>query len=117
MGRDIGVAARVGRLLLDADEPDFVPCSDRPRRNEPKNVAQGSRNNLSRFVVAVILATNRRAASSRSTAYRRQGVCLSAQNFAGAAGRPKGGWRTTQVRDPGHATASDAKTTPLRQNR
>ncbi len=26
--RDLGVAARVGRLLLDADELDFVPCSD-----------------------------------------------------------------------------------------
>jgi hypothetical protein len=26
--RDIGVAARVGRLLLDGDELDFVPCSD-----------------------------------------------------------------------------------------
>jgi predicted nucleic acid-binding protein len=26
--RDAGVAARVGRLLLDADELDFVPCSD-----------------------------------------------------------------------------------------
>ena len=25
---DIGVAARVGRLLLDAGELDFVPCSD-----------------------------------------------------------------------------------------
>jgi predicted nucleic acid-binding protein len=26
--RDIGVAARVGRLLLEAGELDFVPCSD-----------------------------------------------------------------------------------------
>jgi predicted nucleic acid-binding protein len=26
--RDLGTAARVGRLLLDADELDFVPCSD-----------------------------------------------------------------------------------------
>ena len=26
--RDLGVAARVGRLLLDAEELDFVPCSD-----------------------------------------------------------------------------------------
>lgn len=26
--RGSGVAARVGRLLLDADELDFVPCSD-----------------------------------------------------------------------------------------
>ena len=26
--RDIGVVARVGRLLLDAGELDFVPCSD-----------------------------------------------------------------------------------------
>jgi len=26
--RNLGVAARVGRLLLDADELDFVPCSD-----------------------------------------------------------------------------------------
>jgi predicted nucleic acid-binding protein len=26
--RDIDVAARVGRLLLDAQELDFVPCSD-----------------------------------------------------------------------------------------
>jgi predicted nucleic acid-binding protein len=26
--RDLGVAARVGRLLLDANELDFVPCSD-----------------------------------------------------------------------------------------
>jgi predicted nucleic acid-binding protein len=26
--RDVGVAADVGRLLLDADELDFVPCSD-----------------------------------------------------------------------------------------
>lgn len=26
--RDLTVAARVGRLLLDADELDFVPCSD-----------------------------------------------------------------------------------------
>jgi predicted nucleic acid-binding protein len=26
--RDLGVAARVGRLLLDADELDFVPCSN-----------------------------------------------------------------------------------------
>ena len=25
--RDLAVAARVGRLLLDADELDFVPCS------------------------------------------------------------------------------------------
>jgi predicted nucleic acid-binding protein len=25
--RDLGVATRVGRLLLDADELDFVPCS------------------------------------------------------------------------------------------
>ena len=28
IGRDLTVAARVGRLLLDADELDFVPCSD-----------------------------------------------------------------------------------------
>jgi len=26
--RDLGVAERVGRVLLDADELDFVPCSD-----------------------------------------------------------------------------------------
>lgn len=26
--RNLEVAARVGRLLLDADELDFVPCSD-----------------------------------------------------------------------------------------
>jgi len=26
--RDLGVAARVGTLLLDADELDFVPCCD-----------------------------------------------------------------------------------------
>ena len=26
--RDLGVATQVGRLLLDADELDFVPCSD-----------------------------------------------------------------------------------------
>ena len=26
--RDLAVAARVGTLLLDADELDFVPCSD-----------------------------------------------------------------------------------------
>ena len=26
--RDLAVAARVGRLLLDADELDFAPCSD-----------------------------------------------------------------------------------------
>jgi len=26
--RDLGVAARVGRVLLDAGELDFVPCSD-----------------------------------------------------------------------------------------
>jgi predicted nucleic acid-binding protein len=26
--RDLSVATRVGRLLLDADEIDFVPCSD-----------------------------------------------------------------------------------------
>ena len=26
--RDAGIVARVGRLLLDANELDFVPCSD-----------------------------------------------------------------------------------------
>ncbi len=26
--RDLGVATRVGRLLLEAEELDFVPCSD-----------------------------------------------------------------------------------------
>ena len=28
MRRDLAVATRVGRLLLDAEELDFVPCSD-----------------------------------------------------------------------------------------
>jgi len=31
--RDLAVAARVGQILLDAQEPDFVPCSDFSRKS------------------------------------------------------------------------------------
>ena len=40
--RDLAVAARVGQLLLEADELDFVPCSDLFPETFDTFVGQGS---------------------------------------------------------------------------
>mgnify|MGYP000918996561 CR=1 FL=1 len=40
--RDLGVAARVGQLLLEAEELEFVPCSDLFNETLDAFVGQGS---------------------------------------------------------------------------